>query len=413
MSETKNVILKWGSYIFMGFLVILITISFGMPNFISTSATADRFISAYVGDQVITRRELVRVKNNYIRNRFGGQNLPEMQQKFLESSILEQLIFNRIMLIFAREYGFYPGAKARKRIVAKFLKKNHADYLVGSKFDFERFQREFLQPNQLTLSEYESILAQEKTLTRLDSTLRSEAPVSDYQILAELQKKETVYSVMVLAITPQKKNELLEKKVRVTPAEIYDRFKKDYLSKDKKAKLNKTKREAIEALLKNEKRPKVEKEWMDSLNQFAQAGNIASLQFAAGTQFVTIQDINLSESLNSKKPPTAPDLSSLESDDSFLANVFSNNTQTIFGPLRKNGNIFFYKIISFKKSDLPLAADLKKSGKKIEELLPGRKQDIESIRSQLADKIKAEAEQNMFELMRKEVKIVRIKQEAS
>ena len=96
--KIKNPILKIGAYTIMGFFVLIIIISFGMPDFMSRM-NRDQNTVAIVNGMQISRLDVVRTINSWF-----GDNKDQVTPE-LRKQVVERMIFSKLLLQFAGKEG--------------------------------------------------------------------------------------------------------------------------------------------------------------------------------------------------------------------------------------------------------------------------------------------------------------------
>lgn len=342
----KDKILKIASGIFMGFIVLLIVIAFGMPDFITTSAEAKKNLVARVDDLNIYPYDLGQHKQALI-NRFGGENFPESFRPFIENQALESAINEKLFFILARQSHLIPQGKARDLVLEKFYRENLSNFFKDGKFDFESFEKTLLRQNR-TRVDFDKKLIEQKAMETLDELLRDISFSSKFNQLDELQLQNSKISFKVLVLTQSKKEELALKSIRVTENEILERFQKDYLSKDPKDKLTLTKREAIIKQIKNEKKVDAENKFLQKLNQEKSLSEISKL---TGEKIFEMKNISLSDNLDAKKPKDLASLGPLQKALNWPKFILLKNREMM--SIIADGNYYFLELVDFSQKKYP------------------------------------------------------------
>ena len=340
------------SYLFIGFIVILITLTFGMPDFISSASDSDRYVAVKIGDEMLTRSQVARTQDNYIRQYFQGRDISPEIRKTLKDQILEQLIQNKVRLLLMKEIDLFPIARSRKRVMADYLKENFSTYFTDTYQDYEKFKQEILQRNRLSYSDLETNVVNEHITRYGHDLLSSVKLVSSPEKILRWAASETKLSYEVAVFDKATKDRVLKKRASVTQADIQKKFEKNYLAKDPNAKLTKIKKEAIRNSLVKEKEKSLNSELEQEMKNLASKNTVSRLASRYRIKFYRIQNVSLTESLDSKKPAGAPSLRDLENSKKFqemLTFAKLNQTNIIF----EKDNFF---LVSITKKDQPKAS---------------------------------------------------------
>jgi len=325
------------SYGFIVFIVALIVLTFGMPEFMGKAGQSEMFLSARVGDEVVTRKEVQNLKENMLRMP-QFQNFAS-QDEFLTGYALDYLVSEKLQVISQKESGMYPLSDAKSAIVARYLKKNFKEFQTNEGFDFSRFEKEFLKPRRLSFVDIESQAVRENSFQNRQIFDKLES-VSGYELADMHLLKNTKISYDILVFTPDDKKRLIKSMVGVTEKDIQEKFAKDYLSKDKKDTLNDLKREAITQSLINERRSKVEKDWMNNLKTDAKTSTLAQLKQKYGGALVTLNNIGLTESIAQASKNPGVNLGLLENSPDYLSRFALYSAEKNQGPWNIEDNLF-------------------------------------------------------------------------
>lgn len=337
---------KWVSYAFLVFLVGIIILTFGMPSFIGSAASSEKFLAAKIADEVITRKEVQNMKNYLTR-------LPQFQsfasqESFLTKYALDYLVSEKLQEVMQKQSGFYPLTDARHTIIAKYLKENFKEYQTNEGFDFPRFEKEFLKPRRIgfPLIESEAVRDTVRVNRQLLDKLET---ASNYELsdMAELQNTKVSYDILVFS--PEEKKKALKTAMNISENDIQEKFKKDYLSKDKNDKLTDLKREAITQAILNEKKSDMEKAWLNKLSQEIKTETLPQLNKKYGGTFVHLHEVPLSSSLASAEKNNKINFSLLENYAPFIESIAST-TDKVHGPWNIEDNLFIVSIGSLIKT---------------------------------------------------------------
>ncbi len=366
MSETeatlREKIIKFGTWLFLMFIFLIIVISFGMPDVIGTSSRLDAYNAAKVGGEYLTKAEVADYQKR-IEERMAGnlKGLDDKNRKLFEdmakSRALDEAIDRKIFTQLLNRAGFVPSGSTEPKILATFYKRQFGEYIVNGKLDMERLN-EFLTPRRLTLEQVGRSMLQEYGPAKAYEMLQGTSYASDFAILDEARFAGTQNSYRIVALDGAAKDKILRGKFTPSENEIQDKFKAEFQSKDPKAILDQSKRESIRATLFNERRASLEKDFAQSLNQAGKAG-LAQVAAIAGARLIAIDDVGLNTDLDSKKPKdlAAVSLAPLSQSEVFVRQRLSAPVGTTIGPVEAGGYTYFFSVAARKSTALPAGAD--------------------------------------------------------
>ena len=346
-------IFKAVSYGFIVFIVGIIVLTFGMPEFMDKAGDSDKFLAAKVGSELITRKEVQNMKMNMLR-------LPQFQnfasqEEFLNRYALDYLISEKLAVISQKNNGIYPLSDAKSSLVARYLKKNFKEFQTNEGFDFTRFEKEFMKPRRIIFSDIESQVVRESVYNNRQLIEKLET-VSNYEQEDSNLLKNSKISYEILVITPDQKKNILKNMIGITEKDIVAKFTKDYLSKDKKDTLTDLKREAITQSLITEKRAKVEKEWLTNLKKEAQSSTIDQLSKKYGGIYLFLKNIGLTESLHQAAKNEKANLNLLEESSDFINGLAQLKTDKILGPWNIEDHMYLVSLGNITKPNNNLLA---------------------------------------------------------
>ncbi|MDH4199842.1 MAG: SurA N-terminal domain-containing protein [Spirochaetia bacterium] len=331
---------KWISYGFLVFLVGIIILTFGMPSFIGSAANSEKLLAAKVADEIITRKEVQNMKNYLLR-------LPQFQsfasqESFLTKYALDYLVSEKLQEVMQKQSGMYPLSDARHTIVARYLKENFKEYQTNDGFDFPRFEKEFLKPRRLGFAVIENEAVRD--MVRVNRQLLEKFEmVSSYESSDMEELENTKVSYDILVFTPDEKKKILKSMTNISEKDIQEKFKKDYLAKDKNDKLTEMKREVITQALINEKKTETEKKWLSTLNQEIKTDTLPQLNKKYGGFFVHLHEVSLNTEFSSVEKNSKINFSLLENYEPFILSM-TNGSNKIQGPWDIEDNLFIVSV---------------------------------------------------------------------
>lgn len=274
----KEKIYKGAIYFFITFIVLLLILTLGMPNFIGTSATANRFMAAKVGSEFVTNKEVSQIVESMMQNQYKDLDLPESFRNQIKSQAVEQAIWRKLFYLTSVDAGMFPLASAKNKITADYLRKNFSQYQDESGFNFAKFETEMLKPRGISFADLEMDALWSEGLAKNDAILRSLAFAGTREIVDQLLLQETKFSYEVWQLNSAERDKVLEQEAGITEKQIQDKFTNDHLSKDPKAILSPAKKTLISQELLKEKRGSVEKAWLERLKVEVQEMPLSSVK---------------------------------------------------------------------------------------------------------------------------------------
>ncbi|MCB1145902.1 MAG: SurA N-terminal domain-containing protein [Leptospiraceae bacterium] len=344
----REKIFKGASYIFMTLMLLLIVISFGMPDFISSSAESSRLNAAKVDGQSVSLREVGILRNRMMEQ--YGADVSDAIRPMIEKQALEQAIYRKLFEIIVSDFQLYPTGKDANKVLAQFYKDNFQDFIVDGKFDFKKLD-EFLGQRGNSRIEFEQSFLSDTALNRGQTLLQGSSIASQYDIIEGLRAEQTTVSFSAVILEPNQKNDWLTKNLNISEKEIQERFAKDYLSKDPKDTLSAIKREAIEKSIMNDKKPELEKTWVEDL--IKKSNSLESLAALTGTKVYKWENLSIQKSFEQNKPAGAPNFASLDTNPQFQSALFTAETGKLQKPIIEGERTVFFVINKRNISSLP------------------------------------------------------------
>lgn len=354
----REKIIKAGTWLFLMFIFAVIVISFGMPDVIGTSSRIDAYNAAKVGSEYLTKGEVAeyqkRMEERMMQNM---KNIDEKTRKMLEEMTrgraLDEAIDRKLFTQMMNRAGFVPTSSSEPRILASFYKKQFGEFIVNGKLDKERLN-EFLAQRRLTLDVVGRNMLRDYGPAKAYESLQGASYASDFAVLDDARFAATQNSYRVVAIDQASRDKQLRAKFNASEADIQNKFKTEFLSKDPKSVLDNPKRETIKATLFNEKKATLEKDFTASLAQAAKTG-IDPVATFAGTKVIAIEDAGLATDLDSKKGKdnAGVTLTALSQSDVFVKQRLSAPVGQVVGPVDAGGFTYFFTVSKRSATALP------------------------------------------------------------
>jgi hypothetical protein len=243
MFDSKSPVVKFVSYAITGFFVLIIIISFGMPDFISRMGF-DQTVVAIVNGEKLNRFDFIRYRNN----RFGDLSDRKMDNIILSYFIGDYLIFQEAM-----NSGFYVTNDAVKDYVLNIpgLKNQNT-----GKIDPERLNYFF----ERVASEGE--IKKEMVRNKFMQYVRMGVAVPSDEIYAEYKADTSRIQIKYSFLSNMELRNINKNRIAVSDAEISSDMEKN----KKEIKDPKTDRERIRAKLENIKLDKIKKDLVDAID---------------------------------------------------------------------------------------------------------------------------------------------------
>lgn len=356
MFKAGQKLYKIASYIFIGFVTLLIILMFGMPDFIGTSAGIDRGNAAKVGDHVITRSDVAKERENLARQ-YG--NLPQQYLKMLENQALQRIIDRKVLQIAALQSGLAPKQKATDAIVADYIKTQFPQYMTDKGYDIDAFEKEQLGRG-VTFSQIQRDVAEQKTLEYMITLLQNVAQLSYHEARDQWQMQNVKLSYELAVIDATKKNEILRNQAPVQESEIQQIFQEEYKKNNPEAQLNDLTRQAILSKLVEKNRAAYEKTFLDNLKSILQEKGIKAAAARYNVKTFSLKDISIAQSLDSQRPAGVASLKALEEAAAFRKNIFKSAINRPLMPINTASGIYLVAVTKRDTSALEEKIDITK-----------------------------------------------------
>lgn len=382
MAETKSIrdiIIKAGTIFFITIIVAIIVISFGMPDFIGSSASVDKFNVARVGDHLITKRDVSK-ELEFMARRMGQETIPREYLKFMESQAIDSAISRKVFYLMSKETGFFPRSGSEAKVLADYYRKSFPDDFKNGRIDFVAIDKKLR--GQISRAELNLLALNDHSIAKAQEILNGISFSSEADLAAHLRLEKTTLSYRIALLDSGQKDKEVRKRIIVTEKEILEKFKKDYLSKDPKDLLTKIKRDSILTSIQNERKADAEKKWMDELKNLSGKSSLDVVAVKGGMKVVTIVQVPLTATLDSKKPKGAPSLLWLDDSPDFRLKRFQAPVGSVIGPLEGSGSVFFITVTARNIAELPAEKVLAKNHNALSDSLKNDKKTLDSLDSE-------------------------------
>ena len=347
----KEKINKWAATIFMVFVAVLLLIGLTGADVITT------ITSPRAADPT---HSVARVNSEYITNFTLNQylsrlKLPPSELKTYTPILAGNLIREKLLVQHLKKIGFFPNGDQETIEFVKVLEQLAPAFKENGKFNLRKFTETIKKEKRFQMSDFQTLL--ESTVSgKAQKLMRKIGFDSDLDTYAQVQMGKISYSVDLVAIDSNKKEEIVKSKTKVSAKEISDYFKKNFLKSNPKAKLNQQKRESIKVTLQNQKRSQVQKELKDNLKKLAASNTLKSVASRFKARVYSLRDVTIKDGI---KPPKGlnSSLTKLENHKDFKSNMFTANLNKIIGPVEISGTLYMF---AFTKRSEPKIPSMKK-----------------------------------------------------
>ena len=255
MFDSKSPIVKIVSYAVTGFFVMIIVISFGMPDFISRMGL-DQTAIAYVNGEKVDRLDYLRYRDS----RFGDMR----GEKNMDAMILSYFINDVLLLQDARKAGFSVSDEAVKDYILNIpgLK----DPATGT-LNAERLNM-FLERVNISFNDLQKTIRKDLHRDRYMQFLRMGVAVPSSEVISEYRAANSRIQVKYSYLSAMDMQKMFAAETAVTDAEIMAEMEKN----KKEVKDPKTDRDRIKKKLESAKLARIKKDIIDRVNAIALKG---------------------------------------------------------------------------------------------------------------------------------------------
>jgi hypothetical protein len=255
MFDSKSPIVKIVSYAVTGFFVLIIVISFGMPDFISRMGL-DQSVVAIVNGENVDRLDFLRYRDT----RFGDMR----GDRKMDSMILSYYINDVLLLQEARKTGFYITDDAVKDYILNIpgLKDPATGTLNAERLNF------FLERVNISFNDLQKTIRKDLLRDRYIQFLRMGVAVPSGEVKSEYSAANSRIQVKYSYLNSMEMQRMFAGETAVTDAEISAEMEKN----KKEIKDPKTDRERIKKKLESSKMGRIKKDIIDRVNAIALRG---------------------------------------------------------------------------------------------------------------------------------------------
>ena len=253
MFDSKHPVVKVVGYVIVGFFVLIIIISFGMPDFLSRMGF-DQNTIAKVNGETIGYMDFIRYRDTHM---FGKTEDPKQQQRM----IIERMIQERLLVQLAKKEGIVVTEKEIKNVIRNRFSDNTGTFN-------EAFFRNFLDRFHMGISDYYKYVEQEIYLGKLQNLLLAGVSVSPLEVVSDFRIQNTKLKIQYAFVSNQELAKRFASAIAVTDEEVDAELKKN----PKELKDPKTDRQRIKDKLANDRLEKIKQDLAKKIDQLALAG---------------------------------------------------------------------------------------------------------------------------------------------
>lgn len=215
MFESKSPMIKVGGYIIVGFFVLIIIISFGMPDFISRVGM-DKSIVAEVNGEKVQYLDFLRYRDN-----LSGR-IKDVNNKEVQRYILESLIRYRLQLQFADK----AGIKNSDDKVKRSIKEISAFQDKSGKFN-NQYLNNFLDHYHLSLNDYYVMVRDELTNAELMQMIKLGVGVAPDEVKNRNAIENSKLQIRYCYIPNNDLKKKFSDRISVTDKDVEDELKRN------------------------------------------------------------------------------------------------------------------------------------------------------------------------------------------
>lgn len=254
MFDSKSPIVKAVGYIVIGFFLLIIIISFGMPN-IMPQAGMDPGTVALVNGQKLNAMDFLRFRDSMLRQ---YQNFT--YNKFLDGMILDRFISRELMYKYAEDLGLNSSDER----VGKTLKQWFTDADTG-KYNPE-ILKSYLERSNQSFASFENTVRHDMTLNDLQTIMYEGTAISFEELKTEYACRNTKLRIRYAFLSEGDMKKRFASQISVSDADIDE----DMRAHPEELKDPKTDRDRIKNKLELNKFTKAENDLIERINEIAE-----------------------------------------------------------------------------------------------------------------------------------------------
>ncbi len=255
MFDSKSPIVKIVSYAVTGFFVLIIVISFGMPDFISRMGL-DQTVVAIVNGEKVDRFDYLRYRDS----RFGDMR----GEKRMDAMILSYYINDVLLLQDARKTGFYVTDEAVKNYILNIpgLKDPATGTLNAERLNF------FLERVNISFNDLQKTIRKDLLRDRYIQFVRMGVAVPSGEVKTEYRAANSRIQIKYSYLSAMDLQKMFPAETAITDAEISAEMEKN----KKEVKDPKTDRDRIKKKLESARLAGIKKDIIERVNAIALKG---------------------------------------------------------------------------------------------------------------------------------------------
>ena len=253
MFDAKHPVIKVAGYIIVGFFVLIIIISFGMPDFLSRMGL-DQNTVAKVNGEVIGYMDFIRYRDTHM---FGKTDDQKQQQRM----IIERMIQEKLLVQLAKKEGIIVTKKEIKSVI-------HNRFSDDTGSFNESLFKNFLDRFHMGVSDYYKYVEDEVYAGKLQNLLLAGISVSPWEIVTDYRIQNSKLKIQFSFLSNAELAKRYANDIAVTDEEIDAELKKN----QKELKDPKTDRQRIKEKLANAKLERIKQQMTKNINDLALAG---------------------------------------------------------------------------------------------------------------------------------------------
>jgi len=241
----------------MGFFVLVIIISFGMPSDWTKRSNADQNTAALVNGDLISRLDYVRAVDSQLGGR-RGEETPEVAN--LRVRVLNDLIYTKLQY----QYALKMGLKLSDDIVADLIRRR---YTIDGKFNEFAMKRD-LEQQRMSLESFHSFVREYLIISEMHRLFSYGTGVSNEERIFQNGVKKSSFQVQYAYLSNEDFKKRAGASITATDAEIDAEMQKD----KKEIKDPATDRQRIKTLVLDRKLEESKKAFVTSIDDAAAKG---------------------------------------------------------------------------------------------------------------------------------------------
>jgi hypothetical protein len=250
MFDSKSPVVKVVGYVIIGFFVLIIAISFGMPDFMSRMGM-DNSTAVIINGEKIHVLDYLRFRDT----RFG-----HIRNKKMEPLILNQFIGHRLIIQEARKAGFSAG---EERIIETIH--GIGAFQTGGAYDAGKFKR-FIQASNYSLQQFYKTIEQDIISSDFRGAMQMGMAFSSNEIEKIYRAENISLQIRYCRLPMAELRKRFSNRLTVSDEEVEKRI----ASGQVEIKDPKTDRQRIKSQIRNEKLSRLIKEYTGKINRLNQ-----------------------------------------------------------------------------------------------------------------------------------------------